>query len=86
MELFVSNLFENPAYYFSVVVAFAASICVHEFCHAFVAHRLGDDTAKEGGFMTLNPLKVMGWISIAALLLFGFMGIIRRRRAGKERQ
>ena len=72
MELFVSNLFENPAYYFSVVVAFAASICVHEFCHAFVAHRLGDDTAKEGGFMTLNPLKVMGWMSIAALLLFGF--------------
>lgn len=72
MELFVANLFENPAYYFSVVVAFAASICVHEFCHAFVAHRLGDDTAKEGGFMTLNPLKVMGWMSIAALLLFGF--------------
>lgn len=72
MELFVSNLFENPAYYFSVVVAFAGSICVHEFCHAFVAHRLGDDTAKEGGFMTVNPLKVMGWMSIAALLLFGF--------------
>lgn len=49
MELFISNLFENPAFYVSTVVAFAGSICVHEFSHAFVAHRLGDDTAKEGG-------------------------------------
>ena len=72
MELFISNLFENPAFYVSTVVAFAGSICVHEFSHAFVAHRLGDDTAKEGGYMTVNPLKVMGWMSIAALLLFGF--------------
>ena len=72
MDLFIAKLFDSPAYYVSVVASFAASICIHEYCHAFVAHRLGDDTAKKGGFMTLNPLKVMGWMSIAALLLFGF--------------
>lgn len=72
MELFITKLFEQPAFYLSTVASFAGSICVHEYCHAFVAHHLGDHTAKEGGFMTLNPLKVMGWMSIAALLLFGF--------------
>jgi TPR repeat protein/Zn-dependent protease len=72
MELFITKLFEQPAFYISTVASFAGSICVHEYCHAFVAHHLGDDTAKEGGFMTLNPLKVMGWMSIAALLIFGF--------------
>ena len=72
MELFITNLFFQPAYYISTVVSFVVSICIHEYCHAFVAHRLGDNTAKEGGFMTINPLKVMGWMSIAALLLFGF--------------
>lgn len=72
MELFINKLFEQPAFYFSTIASFAGSICIHEYCHAFVAHHLGDSTAKEGGYMTLNPLKVMGWMSIAALLLFGF--------------
>ena len=72
MELFIAELFKNPAHYVSVVAAFAGSICVHEYCHAKVATCLGDPTAQEGGFLTVNPLKVMGWMSIAALLLFGF--------------
>lgn len=70
--MFITQLFESPAIYVSTVVAFAASICIHEYNHAFVAHRLGDNTAKDSGYMTLNPLKVMGWLSIIALLLFGF--------------
>lgn len=36
---------------------FLVSISVHEFAHAFVASRLGDDTAKNQGRLTLNPLK-----------------------------
>lgn len=72
MNLFIKELFNNPAYYFSVVVAFMGSICFHEFCHATVAHHLGDDTARNGGFQTLNPFKVMGWQSILCLLVFGF--------------
>lgn len=72
MELFVTKLFTQPALYFSTVVSFAGSICVHEYCHALVADRLGDHTAKEAGYKTLNPMKVMGWMSIVALLVFGF--------------
>ncbi len=33
------------------------ALSFHEFSHAYVAHRLGDDTAKNSGRLTLNPLK-----------------------------
>ncbi len=72
MSLFITELFKNPFVYFSTVVAFMGSICFHEFCHATVAHYLGDDTARSRGFQTLNPFKVMGWKSLLCLLLFGF--------------
>ena len=72
MNLFITELFKNPFVYFSTVIAFMGSICFHEFCHATVAHHLGDDTARNQGFQTLNPFKVMGWKSLLCLLLFGF--------------
>lgn len=72
MDFFIANLFKDPALYAACVISFMFSICVHEFAHAFVAHKLGDNTAKDSGYMTLNPFKVMGWLSIAALFLFGF--------------
>ena len=71
-NLFIANLFKNPIVYFSIVFSFMASICIHEFCHATVAHHLGDNTARNAGFQTLNPFKVMGWKSLVCLLLFGF--------------
>ncbi|MCD6323319.1 MAG: site-2 protease family protein [Clostridiales bacterium] len=33
------------------------ALTFHEFSHAWVAHKLGDDTAKIKGRLTLNPLK-----------------------------
>lgn len=33
------------------------AISIHEFGHAFVAHLNGDDTAKNAGRMTINPLS-----------------------------
>lgn len=33
------------------------SLTVHEYSHAMMAHLLGDDTAKNQGRLTLNPLK-----------------------------
>ena len=37
------------------IIMFAA-ITVHEYAHGFVAHKLGDPTAKAMGRLTLNPL------------------------------
>ena len=39
-----------------VLVPMILSLTVHEFAHAWSAHRLGDDTASSQGRMTLNPL------------------------------
>lgn len=40
-----------------IIVVLAVSITFHEFMHGYVAFRLGDDTAKLSGRLTLNPLK-----------------------------
>lgn len=39
-----------------VFVPMVLSLSVHEFAHAWSAHRLGDDTALRMGRMTVNPL------------------------------
>ncbi len=36
---------------------FFLSITIHEFAHAFTASRLGDNTAKNSGRLSLNPFK-----------------------------
>jgi Zn-dependent protease len=33
------------------------AITFHEFCHGYVAYRLGDPTAKMAGRLTLNPIR-----------------------------
>lgn len=49
------------------------AITVHEVAHGWVASKLGDQTAKSLGRLTLNPLKhidPVGTIIIPAILLF----------------
>ena len=36
---------------------FFISLAIHEFAHVFTASRYGDDTAKNQGRLTLNPIK-----------------------------
>jgi len=40
---------------------------VHEACHAFAGHALGDTTAKDAGRLTLNPLKHIDLITTIIL-------------------
>jgi len=49
------------------------SLSIHEYCHAWAASLLGDDTASREGRLTLNPLAhidVLG--TLIAPLLFSF--------------
>jgi len=41
----------------AIVVSIIISLVIHEAMHGYAAHALGDDTAKEAGRLTLNPLK-----------------------------
>lgn len=45
---------------------------LHEFAHGWVAYKLGDVTAKNGGRLTLNPLASIDPVGSLFLLLFGF--------------
>lgn len=47
----------RPSDLLVVFVTIILSMGVHEAMHAFVAHSLGDTTARDEGRLTLNPLK-----------------------------
>lgn len=47
----------NPISLVSYLVTLVIAITVHEFCHAWAGHRLGDVTAQREGRLTLNPIK-----------------------------
>ena len=48
------------------------SLTLHEWGHAFAAYKCGDDTAKNMGRMTLNPLMHIDPIGFIMILLVGF--------------
>lgn len=51
------------------------SMTLHELMHGFVAYKLGDDTAKLSGRLTLNPLKHLDpFYSVILPLLLFIMG------------
>lgn len=40
-----------------MIVPLLFAVTVHEVAHGYIAYRMGDDTAKRAGRLTLNPLK-----------------------------
>ncbi len=69
--MFVSMLFESPRMFATALFLVVFSVCCHEFMHAFVALKMGDDTAARCGHLTLNPLRQMGLLSLVMLLFIG---------------
>ena len=45
---------------------------LHELAHGWVAYKLGDNTAKNQGRLTFNPIAHIDPIGMAMILLFGF--------------
>lgn len=71
-DVFITNLWRDPYFFFAASFLVIFSVCCHEFMHAWVAMKEGDCTAADAGHLTLNPLKQMGWFS---LILLAFLGI-----------
>lgn len=71
MNLFISYLWKDPQIFFAVTAIVVFSVCCHEFVHAYIALKYGDDTAASRGHLTLNPFKQMGVFSLILLALFG---------------
>jgi Zn-dependent protease len=53
-------------------LAVVLGVTVHEFMHAYAAHRLGDDTGRLLGRMSLNPLAHFDLFGTLLLVVAGF--------------
>jgi len=54
------------------VITLVIALTVHEFSHAFVATRFGDETPRQAGRLTLNPLSHLDPVGSLMLILAGF--------------
>lgn len=53
-------------------MAALVALTIHEFAHGYVAYRLGDDTAKSMGRLSLNPIKHLDPFGVICMVLFHF--------------
>ena len=67
-------IFNNlePQIIILLIPALVFSLSFHEFAHAWMAYRLGDNTAARLGRLTLNPMSHLDPVGSLALLLMGF--------------
>ncbi|HEV8229633.1 MAG TPA: site-2 protease family protein [Candidatus Limnocylindria bacterium] len=68
----VQNASRDPVGFVAFVIAIVLGITVHEFMHAYTAHRLGDDTARLLGRLSLNPMAHLDPFGTLLLVLAGF--------------
>ena len=54
------------------IVTLLIAFSVHEFSHAYVADRYGDDTPRNAGRLTLNPLSHIDPLGALMLVVAGF--------------
>jgi Zn-dependent protease len=57
-----------------MIIPVLMALTGHEFAHAWAAHRLGDDTAKQAGRLTVNPLAHLDLLGTAFLLISQLFG------------
>jgi Zn-dependent protease len=65
----------DPIEYLIVLAAVLPSLTIHEFAHAWTAYKFGDDTAKNMGRLTLNPIAhidLFGTIILPLIARFGY--------------
>ncbi len=61
------------------VIILIMSVVIHEVAHGYMAYRLGDDTARFQGRLTLNPIKhldLFGSILLPFFLLISHAGFV----------
>jgi len=62
----------SPAELVQAVIIIVISLTAHEFGHSLMAIRLGDETPRRDGRLTLNPLAHIDIIGFIMLVVAGF--------------
>ncbi|MCL2044926.1 MAG: site-2 protease family protein [Oscillospiraceae bacterium] len=71
----MDNLVTARNYFFDAMKSIIPAlfcITLHELAHGFIAYRLGDNTAKDRGRLSLNPLRHIDPIGFLFMLVFKF--------------
>lgn len=66
----------DSIFYIAILIM---SVVIHEVSHGFMAERFGDDTARNAGRLTMNPLKhldIFGSIILPAILVLSKVGFV----------
>ena len=71
-----NGLLSNPREWLSdtliIIPGIVIGLALHEFAHAAVAYKLGDNLPKVQGRVTINPMAHIDPIGLVALLFVGF--------------
>ena len=68
----INTLQSDPQAGMILIITLIFSLSFHEFSHAYVAYKLGDNTAAYQGRLTLNPLSHLDPVGSLMLLFIGF--------------
>lgn len=68
----VQLLINNPVLFLMIAIPLLYSIIAHEVAHGASALMFGDDTAKENGRLTFNPIPHIDPLGLVMLLFVGF--------------
>ena len=71
----IVNYMNNPAELFNFLLCIPGvlvAITFHEFAHGFAAYKLGDNTAKNEGRLSLNPFDHLDPLGTAMMIFAGF--------------
>lgn len=68
----VLDAIRNPSYFVVLVATLVVALTFHEFAHAWTAARLGDDTARLAGRLTLDPRRHLDVMGSLVFLIVGF--------------
>ena len=69
----IQLLYQGQWFLFCVILsALVVSLSCHEFGHAWVARRCGDNTAQRAGRLTLNPLAHIDLMGLLMVMIVGF--------------
>ncbi len=68
-------MFHNLNQIVVMLVPLLLAVTIHEVAHGYVAFRMGDNTARLAGRLTLNPIKHLSFFgSLLLPLLLKFSG------------
>jgi Zn-dependent protease len=65
-------LINDPVTFVLLSLPLLYSVIIHELAHGWVAYRMGDETAKRLGRLSLYPLKHLDPVGTIMLFIFGF--------------